>query len=1010
MKKTILFCLLMTLSAFMIAGEAVQGFTIDLTQATPALPDGVTQVSYPQNAASYHGNQHGWCWFAFKFNATGPVRITLGGCQYINAGSEGYVEAAGTKVGDIPNKTAACYDADPANNVATFDYKGEAAELIVYCGQYCPFVQVEPVVVPTVKEEKIYFTNFQDWDDVASSTTASTKTVTTKKSNEELTFTFAETQISSTGTNAKFTNTEVITAGYAMAAKTATPYIETSALASITKVTYVHAATGGSRGWGLEVKGDGDADWVKVQENFCAQAGTLVSVDINRTNCQLRWYNLNASNNAYMTELAIYGNVAVKPRTFKNFELNFMNISELPAVPEGVTSMSGAPRNDSHGLDNFQMLLDVDGPVKFTLGGCEYNNGVKAIVKNGETVLAELDVTTPKCYHNGGKTEWTYNAEEPATLTIKGAQYTPYIKAEACEYVENVVVTYFDQNSTKLGEESVLPGTAFVPLFTEEALPAIPEGSAFRGWYTADNYKAPATITTDIKLYAKVTPVETAVVGSHYKYDLTKAYFYAEDHELITATGKQHGSGHGYVFNNGEEMTLVVSPKAYVSVGLCTYTNTSDQIIRNAAGDSVSVMHVIKNGEEGATADGALCSFYYANPEGKQDTLHFNFATTSYIHSVEVYNVANQLNKTGHVYDIPAGDAAALMLVCSQLQDGDTVLLHDGVYDLGEVVLTTVSANNIVIKGESMEGTIIRNAPDAKNEGISTTATILNTGTGNIFENLTLQNALDYYKADNGRAVCLQDKGTRTACYRVRMLSYQDTYYSNKPGQQCWFEDCEIHGTVDFICGSGSVYFYNTLLYCEKRAKAGGGQDCITANNSQTAQQDKGYVFDRCTIVSECPVVSLSRSWNDQPQVAYLLTTLDMSKGEFGLNDSKIQRWTIEGMNNCLPYDFAEYSTMDTDGNVISPESNKVQFFGKVENEMETIIGYEAAEAKSYTHFFRDGWKPARNYVPFPESLVNGVSNRIVAGQQPVKVLRNGNIYILHAGVVYDILGNVVSE
>ena len=109
-------------------------------------------------------------------------------------------------------------------------------------------------------------------------------------------------------------------------------------------------------------------------------------------------------------------------------------------------------------------------------------------------------------------------------------------------------------------------------------------------------------------------------------------------------------------------------------------------------------------------------------------------------------------------------------------------------------------------------------------------------------------------------------------------------------------------------------------------------------------------------------------------------------------------------------YAIVGYGAIDTDGNVISPESNKVQFFGKAENEMETIIGYEAAEAKSYIHFFRDGWKPARNYVPFPESLVNGVSNRIVAGQQPVKVLRNGNIYILHAGVVYDILGNVVAE
>ena len=450
-------------------------------------------------------------------------------------------------------------------------------------------------------------------------------------------------------------------------------------------------------------------------------------------------------------------------------------------------------------------------------------------------------------------------------------------------------------------------------------------------------------------------------------------------------------------------MTLVVSPKAYVSVGLCTYTNTSDQIIRNAAGDSVAVMHVIKNGEEGATADGALCSFYVESEA--QDTLHFNFTTTSYIHSVEVYNVAAPLNKVGHVYDIAAGDAATLMMVCNILQDGDTILLHDGVYDLGETVLTTISASHVVVKGESMTGTIIKNAPDAKTESISNTATILNTGSDNIFEHLTLQNALDYYKADNGRAVCLQDKGTRTACYSVRMLSYQDTYYSNKPGQECWFEDCEIHGTVDFICGSGSVYFYNTLLYCEKRASSGGGSDCITANNSQIATADKGYVFDRCTIQSECPLVSLSRTWNDQPQVAYLLTTLDMSKGDFALSDgSKIQRWTIDGMNNCLPHDFSEYSTMDTEGNVISPASNKVQFFGKAENEKETIIGYDAAEAKSYTHFFREGWDPARNYVAFPLPVTQ-IENAVSTDNTPAKIIRNGQLIIMQNGNAYSILG-----
>jgi hypothetical protein len=58
------------------------------------------------------------------------------------------------------------------------------------------------------------------------------------------------------------------------------------------------------------------------------------------------------------------------------------------------------------------------------------------------------------------------------------------------------------------------------------------------------------------------------------------------------------------------------------------------------------------------------------------------------------------------------------------------VLIPDGYYDLGDRVLTLVSGHNICLVGQSMEGTIIRNAPDVKNEGIGKTAVIKNTGTG----------------------------------------------------------------------------------------------------------------------------------------------------------------------------------------------------------------------------------------------------------------------------------------
>lgn len=71
------------------------------------------------------------------------------------------------------------------------------------------------------------------------------------------------------------------------------------------------AATGSNRGWKLEAKGDGDTDWTVLSNAVAATAqGTDVEVEVNRSNCQLRFTNLNASQNAYLFQLDIYGNVS----------------------------------------------------------------------------------------------------------------------------------------------------------------------------------------------------------------------------------------------------------------------------------------------------------------------------------------------------------------------------------------------------------------------------------------------------------------------------------------------------------------------------------------------------------------------------------------------------------------------------------------------------------------------------------------------------------------------------
>lgn len=312
------------------------------------------------------------------------------------------------------------------------------------------------------------------------------------------------------------------------------------------------------------------------------------------------------------------------------------------------------------------------------------------------------------------------------------------------------------------------------------------------------------------------------------------------------------------------------------------------------------------------------------------------------------------------VFVVKKGDAKDLLDVIDQVNrlnatpqaERTFILIPDGYYDLKEKTLTRILGNNVALVGQSMEGTIIRNAPDVKIEGISRTAIFQNRGTNNYFQDLTLRNDLDYYAAgEDGRAVCLQDKGTRTICNRVRMLSYQDTYYSDNELCQHYFQDSEIHGTIDFICGAGDVWFEHCLIVTEKRSPDGSGRDIIAA--PRTSDTPWGYIFNHCTIKNDVSSYHLGRAWHTNPCCVWLYTTL--------LTPEKLlpERFDPQGMkiSRCF---FREYGTMDSQGHDITPKSH-VETFTLRDNTQpyvsETIMTREEAKRYTLKRIFAD-WEP----------------------------------------------------
>lgn len=639
--------------------------------------------------------------------------------------------------------------------------------------------------------------------------------------------------------------------------------------------------------------------------------------------------------------------VPLVPRTFQDVELDFMNISALPAVPAGVTSLEGSPRGDSHGLDNFKMVVPVDGPVKITLGGCQYSNTNATILNAAGETIASIDVKTPGCYHNKGVATWIYTGESDV-LTIVGAQYSPYIKIEAVEIAPCTVI-FKDQNGNVIGTKDAFEGDALGDIpFGEQDLPLIPESQVFRGWVYASGIKAKATdaLSGNTTISALVTPWEAATQGSVQTYPLTSNIFYPEDHELISIEGGYyHDAQHGWALASGGKISVDVAGNAQIILSLCKYSKDAAITVTDENGNTVQTIASGMVENDGATAT--------VNYKGDATTLTFTLAQgESYIHSITVYNVQGFVEKdaaTGY-YIIPANDGAAFLLALNSANsEADAkIFLPNGTYDLGETVGTTISGSSISIIGESMEGVIIMNAPDVKLEGLGKADLLYNTSSDLYLQDITLKNALDYYSAGSaGRACSLHDAGKNTIAKNVNLLSYQDTYYSHKDGSYFYWEGGEIHGTVDYLCGSGNVYYNGVTLVNESRSASSASGEC-TISAASTNANDKGYVFDGCTIKSLCSTFNLGRSWNTAKTV-FLNTTIESGK----LIDT---RWNTNDINSDPVY-YYEYNTIDNSGNgKNTPASNELTFAKGTT--METVISADKAKEYSYENFFNAGWDP----------------------------------------------------
>lgn len=264
--------------------------------------------------------------------------------------------------------------------------------------------------------------------------------------------------------------------------------------------------------------------------------------------------------------------------------------------------------------------------------------------------------------------------------------------------------------------------------------------------------------------------------------------------------------------------------------------------------------------------------------------------------------------------------------------------------------MTVLTAPNTSICGDSWTTTQIENCP--QHEGISITSTLfLNGADSTYIQDVELwSNFRNDPNAFANRAVALNEKNCKgNILKQVSLLSMQDTYYTNSGGST-YLEDCRISGTVDFICGGGTVYFN----HCDLKLLPRGGKSDVVAAPATEPGRKYGYVFADCYIdggKEQDGRFHLGRPWQRAPKAVFLNCSMNVVPADEGWTD----------MHGTVPSLFAEYNSTDGNFGLLDLSKRRTAF---TDGEKRLVnVNYSPAlsdeEAEDYTvsNVFGD-WRP----------------------------------------------------
>lgn len=315
--------------------------------------------------------------------------------------------------------------------------------------------------------------------------------------------------------------------------------------------------------------------------------------------------------------------------------------------------------------------------------------------------------------------------------------------------------------------------------------------------------------------------------------------------------------------------------------------------------------------------------------------------------------------------------------------------------------ITYLKVSNVSFIGQSRDGAVITNIEPNTNEyvfagqygnaniyeGIGQSDVIQIDGvvSGLYWQDLTVSTGMaDAY----GRDIAIQDKGTKNIYKNVCLHGYQDTWTSNKDNGLYYFEGGVVRGRTDYLCGKGDIYFNGVELRQLK-----GGYAAVPSKPANI-----GWVFKDCVINGDESDVNgnytLGRPWGSGTPVAVFIDTkMNVVPSAIGWNE----------MSDGWPARFAEYNSVDANGNAISLSGRKTTFASTHSNNP-VLTAEEAAVYSDMDAMYGD-WNPTQYTAQAEVSnvVLNGNTLTWEGSSDAYLIEKNGEFVALTSETSYAV-------